>query len=156
MRYLMAMALALAWLGTASAAEIYCNQQGRDCSDRPSPGSVIVRVTSAQRNAVVAAAAAQARASATTGQTANSGDPVQDQRTQNVAVAKARENLQKDLADKRSEQCKKAQETYQKSIDARQIYRMGKTGEREYLSDTEADQARLNARLSMDQSCGSN
>lgn len=155
MRYLIAMSLALAWLGTANAAEIYCTtQQSRDCSDRPSPGSVVVRVTNAQRDAV--AAAARARASAATGQTASSGDPVQDQRAQNVAVAKARDNLQKDLADKRSEQCKKAQETYQKSIDARQIYRMGKTGEREYLSDTEADQARLNARLSMDQSCGSN
>ena len=155
MRYLMAMALALAWLGTASAAEIYCTtQQSRDCSDRPSPGSVVVRVTSAQRDAV--AAAARARAPATTGQTANSGDPVQDQRNQNVAVAKARDSLQKDLADKRSEQCKKSQETYQKSIEARQIYRLGKTGEREYLSDTEADQARLNARLSMDQACGSN
>jgi len=155
MRYLMAMALALAWLGTASAAEIYCTtQQSRDCSDRPTPGSVAVRVTGAQGNAV--ASAPQTRAAAATAKTANSGDPVQDQRTQNVAVAKARQNLQKDLADKRSEQCKQAQETYQKSIEARLIYRTGKNGEREYLSDTEADQARLNARLSMDQACGSN
>ena len=59
MRYLMAMALTLAWLGSASAAEIYCTtEQSRDCSDRPSPGSVVVRVTTAQRNAVAAAAQA--------------------------------------------------------------------------------------------------
>jgi hypothetical protein len=152
MRYLMATVLALAWLGTAGAAEIYCTtQQSRDCSDRPSPGSIAVRVT-APRN--TAAAPAPARTPAGSVATSSGGDPVAEQRAQNAAVAKAREGMQKDLADKRTEQCKKNQEIYQKSIEARLIYRAGKNGEREYLSDTEADQARLNARINMEQTCG--
>jgi len=32
---------------------------------------------------------------------------------------------------------------------------MNAAGEREYLTDAEADQARLNARLEMERSCGS-
>ena len=154
MRYLMATAMALAWLGTAGAAEIYCTtQQNRDCSDRPSPGSAGVRLT-APRHPAAAQPPPPARTPAGSVASNGSGDPVAEQRAQNVAVAKARDNLQKDMADKRTEQCKKAQETYSKSIEARQIYRMSKSGEREYLSDTEADQARLNARLTMEQSCG--
>jgi len=39
MRKLTVLFLSLAWLGTAGAAEIYCSQQTRDCSDRPAPGS---------------------------------------------------------------------------------------------------------------------
>ena len=58
------------------------------------------------------------------------------------------------MAATRATQCKAAQDKYQKSVEARRVYRLNKAGEREYLSDTEADQARLNARLEMERSCG--
>jgi hypothetical protein len=63
--------------------------------------------------------------------------------------------MQKDVDQVRAEQCKKDRETYQQSLQARRIYRTNKDGEREYLSETEADQMRLNARVAMEQSCGS-
>ena len=72
-----------------------------------------------------------------------------------AATANARQAVQKDIDQARAEQCKKASDTYQQSLQARRIYRTNKAGEREYLSDTEADQMRLNARVAMEQSCGS-
>jgi Domain of unknown function (DUF4124) len=62
--------------------------------------------------------------------------------------------VQKDVAAARSEQCKQARDHYQKSIEARRIYRTGKDGEREYLTDDEADQERLRTRTEMEQVCG--
>ena len=63
--------------------------------------------------------------------------------------------VQKDVSAARAEQCKQAREKYQKSVEARRTYRVNQAGEREYLSDAEADQGRLNARLEMERSCGS-
>ena len=31
--------------GAAGAGDIYCNNQGHDCSDRPTPGATMVRST---------------------------------------------------------------------------------------------------------------
>ena len=62
--------------------------------------------------------------------------------------------VEKDRTAARNEQCKQAKDHYEKTIQARRIYRTGKDGEREYLSDEEADQQRLQARLDMQQACG--
>jgi len=149
MRYVTALTLTLAALSSASAADIYCNNQGRDCSDRPSPGAVLVHISSVGfgSNTLSTPASASERVAANTpldsgGANARLG---QDHRTQAV---------QKDVSAARATQCKEAQTKYQKSVEARRVYRMGKDGEREYLSDTETDQMRLNARLEMEQSCG--
>jgi hypothetical protein len=65
----------------------------------------------------------------------------------------ARRALQTDLEQVRADQCKKAQDNYQQAIQARRVFRPGADGEREYLSDDEADQVRLNARLEMETAC---
>jgi hypothetical protein len=69
---------------------------------------------------------------------------------QNAAAA-----VRQDVASARTEQCKQAKERYDKMIEARRIFRPGKDGEREYLSDAEADQMRVQARMDMQLACGS-
>ncbi len=149
MRYLTALTLTLAALSSASAADIYCNNQGRDCSDKPSPGAVMVHISNSNfgSNTLSAPASGSERLAANRpvdsgGANARLG---QDNRAQAV---------QKDVSAARATQCKEAQAKYQQSVEARRVYRMSKDGEREYLSDTETDQMRLNARLEMEQSCG--
>ena len=129
--------------GAATAGDIYCLNKGKDCSDRPTPGAEYIRTEQRRPDAPpeTPAAARPAAGSATPAQAA--------------ATANTRQTVQKDVDQVRSEQCKKDRDTYQQSLQARRIYRMNKDGEREYLSDTEADQMRLNARVAMEQSCGS-
>ena len=152
MRYvtlLSLLALALGATGVASAGDIYCNNQGHDCSDRPSPGAIFVGSTNTQvsaRNEPAAAPAANGSAAAPATDLAANARLSQDA---------SRAAVQKDVAATRAEQCKQSKDKYQQSIDARRVYRLNKAGEREYLSDNEADQARLNARLEMERSCGS-
>jgi hypothetical protein len=150
MRYvtvLSLLALGLGAAGAASAGDIYCNNQGKDCSDRPTPGAQFKGSTFSQ-----APASSNPASSASS---SNSAAPATD------AAANARLSqdaskaaVQKDVAASRAEQCKAAKDKYQQSIEARRLYRVNKAGEREYLSDNEFDQARLNARLEMERACG--
>jgi len=132
-------------VGLASAGDIYCNNQGHDCSDRPSPGAVFVRVANA------ATIRSEADSVASTSAAASPTDAAAARLSQDAS----RTAVQKDVAATRAAQCKQAKDVYQKSVEARRVYRINKAGEREYLSDAEADQARLNARLDMERSCGS-
>jgi hypothetical protein len=150
MRYVVALCLTVLWLAPAAAADIYCNAQGRECSDRPGLNTSIVRsgvVSHPGGNAVVAT---DPNAPA---DTSNPGDRVQQQRDDNAALNKAQKELKKDLTDKRSEQCKQAQDYYRKTIDAQMIYKVEKDGTKQTLSDKDADQARLSAKLDMDRIC---
>ena len=81
---------------------------------------------------------------------AKSTDPVHDKLVQDAA-ARA---VQKDTSESRADQCKKAQDAYQASIQARRIYKAGADGGREYLSDADADQVRLTNRTTMEALCG--
>jgi hypothetical protein len=152
MRYvtlLSLLALALGATGAARAGDIYCNNQGKDCSDRPTPGATFVGSTSSR----VPTSSEPASAPAASGNTpAPATDAAANARLSQDA---SRAAVQKDVAATRAEQCKQAKDKYQQSIDARRVYRLNKAGEREYLSDAEVDQARLNARLEMERSCGS-
>jgi hypothetical protein len=87
------------------------------------------------------------------GSAAAAVDPVQLQRATNATLAKAQTELKKDLTDKRSEQCKAAQTYYKSAVGATVIYKTGKDGKREDLSDKEAAAARLTAKLNMDRAC---
>ena len=143
-------AIALALLAVAAgrlagAGEIYCNNQGRDCSDRPSPNSVLVHVANPPPGAASVPAPVPSNAP-TPPVDANANAQLKDQAT--------RQAVDKDLAAKRAEDCKQAKDKYQQAITAHRMYKLGKDGEREYLSDTELDQARFNARQQMDRSCG--
>jgi hypothetical protein len=69
----------------------------------------------------------------------------------NTAAAAA---VAQDLANSRTERCKKAREIYEQRINSQRLYRPGKDGEREYLSEAELAQARVDARKEMDSICG--
>ena len=62
--------------------------------------------------------------------------------------------VQQDEAKARAARCAQDKEQYQKLIDSRRIYTTDKSGERHYLSDSDADAARLKARQAMDADCG--
>ena len=143
MRPLLSVAFLALIAGSASAGDIYCQKQGKDCSDRPSPGAEYIRAQVRKPDAPSDNPAPAKPATAAS--TAPSPS----------TAAAARQTVQKDMDQARAEECKKARDTYQQSLTARRIYRTNKDGEREYLSDTEADQLRMNAKLNMDQSCGS-
>jgi hypothetical protein len=59
-----------------------------------------------------------------------------------------------DVAKIRAEQCKEARDAYDKAIHARRITRDGKDGQKEYLTDAEADAYRIRVRGDMDRFCG--
>jgi hypothetical protein len=148
MRYPTALSLVIAGLcatGAVGAGDIYCNNQGRDCSDRPSPNATVVHINSTPSSLSNDSTPPDTSAKAP-------ADTSADARLKDNATRQA---VQKDVAASRAEQCKQAQDKYQKAIAARRVYRLNKAGEREYLSDAEMEQARLNARLEVDRTCGS-
>ena len=59
-----------------------------------------------------------------------------------------------DVAKAHDQQCKQAKDAYDKAIHARRIYKSEKEGEKEYMSDAEADAYRLKIRGQMDEYCG--
>jgi hypothetical protein len=131
--------------GIASAGDIYCNNQGRDCSDRPSPNATVVHI-----NATPSSASAEPAPPQTTAKT-----PTESSADARLKADAVRQAVQKDVAATRAEQCKQAQDKYQKAVAARRVYRLNKAGEREYLSDAEMEQARVAARLEVDRTCPS-
>jgi hypothetical protein len=79
------------------------------------------------------------------------------------AVTNADKDIQKqqaarsvaaDVAKAREQQCKAARERYDKAVQARRIYKPGKDGEREYVSEDEANAIRQQAKDEVDQACG--
>jgi hypothetical protein len=148
MRYPTALSLVIAALcasGAVGAGDIYCNNQGRDCSDRPSPNATVVHINSTPTSVANDSAPADTSAKPPTPSSA-------DARLKDNATRQA---VQKDVAVNRAEQCKQAQDKYQKAVAARRVYRLNKAGEREYLSDAEMEQARVDAKLEVDRTCGS-
>ena len=67
----------------------------------------------------------------------------------------AAQSVKDDVAKAHEQQCKQAKDAYDKAIHARRIYKSEKEGEREYMSDAEADAYRLKIRGQMDEYCGS-
>lgn len=73
--------------------------------------------------------------------------------SQRLAQQKAARDVQKDTEQARAAQCKQAQDAYQKAVQARRIYNTGPDGERQYLTDEQADQERVSYRLAMEAAC---
>jgi Domain of unknown function (DUF4124) len=140
----------LACLSMAASADVFrwVDAQGRvHYSDRPdSDKAVRVGIVSHASDPDAIAARAQSendqRAKADAQQ-------AQQRSTQNTASA-----VQKDVEKSREGQCKEAKEHYRIAIESQKLYRVGKNGEREYLTSQEIDEARLNARKDMDSVCG--
>jgi hypothetical protein len=63
--------------------------------------------------------------------------------------------VQQDVARTRAAQCKAAKDRYLKAIESRRVYNLTKDGEREYLSDQQADAYREMARKDVQDRCGS-
>ncbi|HTX25022.1 MAG TPA: DUF4124 domain-containing protein [Steroidobacteraceae bacterium] len=64
-------------------------------------------------------------------------------------------SVKQDEAAQRAQECKDAQDRYAKAIHARRIYTTDDSGNRQYLSDDEAEQARIQAKMDVDKYCGS-
>ena len=114
MRYLTVLsllALALGAGGATRAGDIYCENQGKDCSDRPTPGAQFKGSTSTQ---APASSAPTAPAASSANSTAAATDAAANARLSQDA---SRAAVQKDVAAIRADQCKEAQDKYQKSID---------------------------------------
>ena len=118
-------------------------------TDKPIPGAVLVSTGSqrppevAQRNYAASQAASNSQLNASNQRITESAD--------NSRVAA---NVAKDLEASRAERCKKARESYDKSITSLRMYRVGANGEREYLSDTDLAQQRMDAAKAVEAICG--
>lgn len=63
------------------------------------------------------------------------------------------DRVQQDVDRVRADQCKQAQERYKTYVESRRLFRQTEDGQREYLSDEELMQARIEARQAMDEYC---
>lgn len=142
--------LALMAVSFGASADVYkwVDTQGRvHYSDRPD-------VQYAERVAVASRrtnpeAVAERDASESEQRAQSNAQAAQQRREQTTA-----QEVNKDLAKTRETQCKDAKEQYRVSIESQKLYRLGKDGERQYLTSAEIDEARMNARRAMDEICG--
>jgi uncharacterized protein DUF4124 len=118
-------------------------------TDKPIPGAVLVR-TGAQRPPEVAQRNYAATQTATSSQLNASNQRIADSQ-ENARLAAT---VSKDLEATRAERCKKARDDYQSSIQSRHMYRTGKDGEREYLSESELAQRRMDSAKAVESICG--
>jgi hypothetical protein len=118
-------------------------------TDKPIPGAVLVS-TGSQRPPEVAQKNYAASQAATNSQLNASNQRISE--SQNNSRVSA--NVAKDLEASRAERCKKARDTYQLSITSLRMYKTGKNGEREYLSDAELAQQRMDAAKAVEAICG--
>jgi len=135
------------WLAASADVFRWVDAQGRvHYSDRPDADNAVrVGVVSHASNPDAIAARNQSDADA---RSKAATQNAQQQAQQNTANA-----VQKDVEKSREGQCKEAKERYRVAIESQKLYRVGKDGERQYLTSQEIDEARLNARKDMDTVC---
>jgi hypothetical protein len=139
--------IALIAAATAAQADVYrtVDAQGHvEYSDRWVPGAELVKTDHH------AADASRGSTSESQKRLTADNDRVSAQLNREAAAREVKKD--KDAA--RSEQCKQAKSRYQRAIESRRLYRDGANGERQYLTDDEADQERLQARLEVQEACG--
>jgi uncharacterized protein DUF4124 len=128
----------------------YVDERGTTLyTDKPLPGAVLVS-TGAQRPPEVTQRNTAAAQAATNSQLNASNQRIADSKDNQRLAA----NVAKDLEATRAERCKKARESYQMSISMVRMYRTGPNGEREYLSDAELAQQRMDSAKAVDAICG--
>lgn len=143
MRPALVVSLALALAPLTAQADVYrwVDATGEEhYSDRPVEGAELIRMTTPRPATPRSAPPPRTAAVASPGEAPPTSDTAR-------AVAK-------DLAAQRARECSEAKARYEKSLQARRIFRTLENGEREYLSDAEADQVRLDNRARMDAACG--
>lgn len=117
-------------------------------SDRWAPGYELIRRSTSRPGA---GRPAESEPQSDSARLQASEQRIREQLEQSQTTAAVRD----DVARKRAEQCKQATERYEQAIAARRIYKNRENGEREYLSDAEADQVRIALRRERDGACGS-
>jgi hypothetical protein len=111
-------------------------------SDQPQPGAELVRGTRKPPPSTPAAAApAPAATASTTAAPAPAADP------------KTVDQVHQDVATAQDENCKKATEAYDKSVQARRMYKIDEQGVKTFLNSEELDVARQNALTRRDTAC---
>jgi len=150
---------------TVARADVYrsIDAQGHvQYSDTPTPGAELVRVQRGGETGTSSLNSSPAPASNTAAGARNPAAPPAQAPASNTISAQAdidKQNAQKavqqDVEQTRADQCKKATDDYQASLAARRIYRTGPNGERDYLTDDEAEQQRVSLRQAMQSACGS-
>jgi len=118
-------------------------------TDKPIPGAVLVS-TGSQRPPEVAQRNYAASQAATNSQLNSSNQRIAEGQDNSRVAA----NVAKDLAASRAERCKKARDDYNTFINSRRMYRATPSGEREYLSETELAQQRMDAARAVEAICG--
>ena len=142
----------LIWLPLCAAqADVFrsVDAQGHvQYSDTPTPGATLVRIIN--QHAPTQSSASRAPLSSPKASTvAQSGDQIHQQLEQEAA-ARA---VQNDVAQTRADQCKKASDIYNQSVQARRLFKTAADGSREFLSDDEAVKQRLAYKVEMDTAC---
>ena len=136
----------------AQAGDVYkyVDERGTTLyTDKPIPGAVLVS-TGAHRPPEVAQRNYAANRAATNSQLNSSNQRIADSQ-ENSRIAGT---VAKDLEATRAVRCKEAREGYEKSIATHRMYRTGKDGEREYLSEVELAQARMDSARAVETACG--
>jgi hypothetical protein len=144
--------LALLTVSFAASAEVYRWVDGQGnvhYADRPAGDNaeLVSTIVTHRSNPTVVAQRTQTEQT----QRQQAADQRQEQQDQDAAASAVR----KDVKETRAEQCKKAQEQYKTAIESQKLYRVGKNGEREYLTSAEIDEARINSKRAVDLACGS-
>lgn len=135
-------------MSAAASAEVYrwVDSQGRVYySDRPAENAELVSIASRPTNRERVAARTEAEG-AERAQTAQRNTQQQSEQ----ATANA---VQQDVTKARAEQCKEAQAAYKTATEKQRLYRVGKDGERQYLTDAELTEARINSKKAVDELC---
>ncbi len=141
------LAIAAALLGLASVAQAdvwrWTDPNGTThYSDNWVPGSVLVK-TDARGGAYSTPGAPPAP-------NANASEP-----TDAAQAERDKRAVASDVSKVQADQCKKAREAYDTAIATRRIYKQGQNGERQYLSEADADAYRLQLLNLRKQTCGS-
>ena len=140
------LAASAALLGAVSSARAdvvyeWTDAQGQvHYTDQWKPGAKLIRVETANQ---------PAGSSAMQGIQSESNAATREVKQQEDAQA-----VQDDVAKARATQCAQDKARYQQLIQSRRIFTTDKSGERHYLSDAQADAARVQARQAMEADCG--
>jgi hypothetical protein len=111
-------------------------------SDQPQPGAELIKAN--KRGNSAPPTPPPPPAPAQTVSSDNSPPPVSREVAQQV---------RQEAATAKADQCKKQQEAYQRAVQARRIVKVDEKGNKTFLSDSEIDAARLEARANRDLAC---
>jgi hypothetical protein len=135
----------------AQAGDVYryVDERGNTMyTDKPIPGAE--RVTSVAPRPPEASARSYSQQQATNTSQLNASNERIATAQDNQRIAA---NVAKDLESTRAERCKKAREVYDTTIKSQRLFREN-NGQREYLSDAEIAQARMDAARNVETICG--